>query len=285
MGRATTRIAALSIAIGIAVLALKFLAAHLTGSVALWSDALESIVNVAAAVGALVAIRVAARPPDIGHPFGHGKAEYLSAVAEGVLIVVAALAILGEAWQGFRHPRPLVIDVAGITASLAATALNAGWAGYLIRSARRLRSAALDADGRHLLADVVTSAGVLVGVGLAYVTGLAWLDPALAALVGCWVIVSGWGLIRRSVDGLMDAAPDEADRALIESAITATLPPDAGFHALRARMAGHQFFVEFHLTVDGAMPVVEAHRLCDRIEAAVEGALPGATVTIHIEPA
>lgn len=279
-----TRIAALSIVVGLAVLALKLVAAHLTGSVALWSDALESIVNVAAALVALVAIRVAARPADAGHPFGHGKAEYLSAVAEGVLVVVAALAILNEAWQGLRAPRPLVMEGAAVAASLAASALNAGWAALLIRSGRRLRSAALDADGRHLLSDVVTSAGVLAGVGLAIVTGVDWLDPALAALVGAYVIWSGWRLIRRSVDGLMDAAPAPEDLARIEASITTTLPPGARYHALRARVAGQQTFIDLHLTVDGAMAVVEAHLLCDRIEAAVEQALPGARVTIHVEP-
>ena len=278
------RLAALSILVGLTVLALKLLAAHLTGSVALWSDALESIVNVAAAGVALIAIRIAARPPDAGHPFGHGKAEYLSAVAEGVLIVVAALAILNEAWQGLRDPKPLVMDAGAIAASLSASVLNAGWAGLLIRSGRRLRSAALDADGRHLLSDVVTSAGVLAGVGLAILTGLVWLDAALAALVGAYVIWSGWRLIRRSVDGLMDAAPVPEDLARIESSITATLPPGARYHALRARQAGHQTFIDLHLTVDGAMPVVEAHGLCDRIEGAVEQALPGARVSIHVEP-
>lgn len=278
------RLAALSILVGLVVLALKFLAARLTGSVALWSDALESIVNVVAAVVALVAIRIAARPPDAGHPFGHGKAEYLSAVAEGVLIVVAALAILNEAWQGFIDPRPLVMEGGAIAASLAASCLNAGWALMLIRAGRRLRSAALDADGHHLLADVVTSIGVLIGVGLAIATGLAWLDPALAALVGAYVIWSGWRLIRRSVNGLMDAAPDAEDLTRIETAITATLLPGSHYHALRARVAGHQVFVDFHLTVAGAMPVADAHQLCDRIEAAVEQALPGARVTIHVEP-
>ena len=283
-GPAAARLAFLSIVVGLAVLGLKFLAARLTGSIALWSDALESIVNVAAAVVALVAIRIAARPPDAGHPFGHGKAEYLSAVAEGVLVVIAALAILNEAWQGLRAPRPFVMEGAAAAASLAAAGLNAGWAWVLIRSGRRLRSAALDADGRHLLADVVTSIGVLAGVGLAIVTGLPWLDPALAALVGLYVIGSGWHVIRRSVDGLMDSAPDAEHLQRIRTTIAATLPPGAAYHALRAREVGQQIVIEFHLTVDGAMPVAEAHRNCDLIEAALERELPGAQVTIHVEP-
>ena len=283
-GPAAAPLAFLSIVVGLAVLGLKFLAAHLTGSIALWSDALESIVNVAAAVVALVAIRIAARPPDAGHPFGHGKAEYLSAVAEGVLVVIAALAILNEAWQGLRAPRPFVIEGPAAAASLAAAGLNAGWAWVLIRSGRRLRSAALEADGRHLLADVVTSVGVLAGVGLAILTGLAWLDPALAALVGVYVVGSGWHMIRRSVDGLMDSAPDAAHLQRIHTTIAATLPSGAAYHALRARDAGPYVVIEFHLTVDGAMPVVEAHWICDRVEAALERELPGAQVTIHVEP-
>lgn len=278
------RLAVISIGVGLCVLALKFLAAQLTGSVALWSDALESIVNVLAAVVALVAIRVAARPPDAGHPFGHGKAEYLSAVAEGVLIVVAALAILHEAWQGLLDPQPLAFEGWGMAASLAATGLNGAWAWILIRAGRDLRSAALDGDGRHLLADVVTSAGVLIGVALALVTGLAWLDPALAAVVGCFVIASGWSLVRKSVDGLMDAVPVPERLALIEETIAARLPVGARAFALRAREAGYQVFIDFHLAVDGAMPVRAAHDICDRIEAALGERLPGARVTIHVEP-
>ena len=149
----------------------------------------------------------------------------------------------------------------------------------------RGRSAALDADGRHLLADVVTSVGVLAGVGLAILTGLARLDPALAALVGVYVIGSGWHMIRRSVDGLMDSAPDAGHLERIRTTIAATLPAGAAYHALRARDAGQQIVIEFHLTVDGAMPVAEAHRICDLVESALKRELPGAQVTIHVEPA
>ena len=271
--------------IGVLVLGLKFLAAQLTGSVALWSDALESIVNVAAAVGALVAVRVAARPPDADHLFGHGKAEYLSAVAEGVLIVVAAVAILHEAWNGLQAGTTPDFSPAGLAVSLVASAINGGWAMVLIRYGRRLRSSALSADGHHLMTDVVTSVGVLIGVGLAKVTGLPWLDPALAAVVGCVVIYTGWQLVTSSVAGLMDAAPDPELVSAVRGAIAQTLPADTAYHALRFREAGHQHFVEFHLTVDGATTVADSHALCDRLEAAIKPVLPGGRILIHVEPA
>ena len=209
-----------SVAVGLVVLGLKFQAYWLTGSVALYSDALESIINVVAAVAALLALTVSTRPADANHPYGHDKAEYFSAVLEGVLIVLAALAILREAWVGFLDPRPLDAPALGLALNALASVINGVWSWLLIRHGRRWRSPALVADGRHLLADVVTSCGVLVGVGLVAVTGWLVLDPLLAALVALNILWSGWQLVRESVGGLMDEAVAPELRARIQDAIT-----------------------------------------------------------------
>jgi cation diffusion facilitator family transporter len=208
-----------SVAVGALVLALKYAAYLLTGSVALYSDALESIINIATAAAALLALRVSAKPADANHPYGHHKAEYFSAVLEGVLIVLAALAILREAYLGFLNPRPLDAPAIGLAVNALASTLNGAWAWFLIRNGRRWRSPALVADGKHLFTDVVTSGGVLVGVGLVAVTGWLVLDPALAALVAVNILWSGWGLVRSSVGGLMDEAVPPEVLARIKGAI------------------------------------------------------------------
>jgi cation diffusion facilitator family transporter len=282
--RAKQRLAVISLGVGSVVLAAKLLAWHLTGSVALLSDALESIVNVGTAAIALGALRIAAQPPDAAHPFGHHKAEFLSAVLEGVLIVIAALFILREAWSGFLEPPQLDAPWGGIAVNLAAGVLNGAWALVLVRRGRALRSPALQADGRHLLADVVTSLGVAAGVGAAVVTGLAWLDPAIAALVAVHVLWSGWRLLQSSVSGLMDESVSEAELDTLRAAISDCAEGAVEAHDLRTRHAGAVTFVEFHLVVPGETSVFAAHEICDRIEAGVIAALPGARVTIHVEP-
>ncbi|GAA5512304.1 ferrous-iron efflux pump FieF [Deinococcus carri] len=280
----TLRLALGSILIGLLVLGLKFVAYLLTGSVALFSDALESIINVAAAVAAFIALQVSARPADANHPYGHTKAEYFSAVIEGVLILGAAFAILNEAYHAFLHPKPLDAPVLGLAINGAASVVNGLWAAVLIRSGRAWRSPALQADGKYLLTDVVTSIGVLVGVALVALTGYEQLDAILAALVALNVLWSGWGLVRDSVGGLMDAgAPDEAVqrvREIIGSHAQGALEA----HDLRTRQAGHTTFVEFHLVVPGDMGVAQAHDICDHIEEAIRAEVKGAVVTIHVEP-
>ena len=273
-----------SVVIGLAVLGLKFQAYRLTGSVALYSDALESIINVVAAGAALLALTVSARPADANHPYGHDKAEYFSAVLEGVLIVLAALAILREAWAGFLEPRPLDAPVAGLALNALASVVNGAWSWLLIRRGRRWRSPALVADGRHLLADVVTSCGVLVGVGLVAVTGWLRLDPLLAALVALNILWSGWQLVRESVGGLMDEAVSPEIRARIQDAITLHGGGALQAHDLRTRHAGRSTFIDFHLVVPGEMRVSEAHDICDRIEAGLRRELEGAMIAIHVEP-
>ena len=234
------RIAVGSIIIGCLVLALKMTAWWLTSSVALYSDALESIVNVAASVVALLAIRVATMPADANHPYGHEKAEFFAAVIEGVLIVLAALSILREAWLAYRAPHAVDMAWIGLGISAIATALNAGWGALLITQGQRLRSSALVADGRHLMADVVTSVGVVVGIGLATVTGYWVLDPLLAAVTAVHVLWSGIRMIRESASGLMDAAPDAAVIARVRALVAENAIGALEAHDLRMRHAPPQ---------------------------------------------
>ena len=280
----TQKAALISAGIGLAVTALKFYAAWLTGSLALYSDALESIINVVAAGGAFVALRVAARPADEDHPYGHHKAEFFSAVIEGALIVVAALVILRDSYFGLLAPRALDAPTVGLAVNFVATVINAVWAWALMRWGRRWRSPALIADARHVFADVVTSCGVLVGVGAVLMTGYPVLDPVVAGLVAMNILWAGFRMVRESVDGLMDrAAPPEMVcqiRALISQHGEGALEA----HDVRTRSAGQATFIDFHLVVPGTMSVVESHAICDRLEFALETTIPGAVVTIHVEP-
>ena len=273
-----------SIAVGALVLALKTLAWWMTGSVALLSDALESTVNLAAAFAALAAIRVAARPADDNHPFGHHKAEFFSAVLEGVLIIVAALFIFKEAYAGFFSPRVMERPFEGLAVNAVATVINGGWAFVLIRQGRRRKSPALVADGRHLWADVVTSGGVAVGVLLAITTGWWVLDPIMAELVAVNVLWSGFRLVRESLSGLMDEAVSEEIWATIRRIIASEANGAVQAHDLKTRHAGSAVFIEFHLVVPGDMTVFDAHEICDRIEAALKSAVSGARISIHVEP-
>lgn len=278
------KIAVGSIFVGLIVLGLKTLAWYLTGSVALLSDALESIVNVATAVAALVAISVAQRPADQSHPYGHHKAEFLSAVLEGVLIIVAALLILREAWHAFQNPREIQAVGMGMAINASAGVLNAIWCSILIRQGRRLRSPALVADGKHLLTDVVSSGGVLLGVGLAVATGWSILDPALAMLVGVNILWSGWKVMASSVSGLLDEAVPEKTLVTIRDIISDKASGALEVHDLRTRHAGAVTFIDFHLVVDGQTTVSDAHDICDRVEASLKAKLPDAQITIHVEP-
>jgi cation diffusion facilitator family transporter len=280
----TARIALGSIAVGVLVLALKLLAYRLTGSIALLSDALESIINVAASFGALVAVRVAEKPADRDHPYGHYKAEYFSAVAEGVLIVVAAGLILVEAYGAFMRPRGFELGPMGLSTSILASAINGGWAWLLIQRGRRLRSPALAADGRHLRMDVISSVGVLGGLGLATATGWSVLDPVIAVLIAFHILGSGWMLVRTSVSGLMDEALSESELTRIRDVIARHSEGAIQAHKLQTRMAGRATFIDFHLVVPGSMTVKESHDICDRIERALGREVRGALVTIHVEP-
>lgn len=278
------RVAMGSLVIGLAVLALKATAAWLTGSIALYSDALESVVNVVTAVVALVAVRLAARPADAALPYGYGKAEYFSAVVIGVFIAVAALLIFSKAWQGFVAPQPFTADPVGLGVSVVATLLNAAWAWYLIRMGRQERSPSLTADGKHLATDVVSTVGVLIGVLLVVATGYHQLDAILAVLVGVAILWSGWRLIRESVIGLMDVAVDPVTLKTIREVISSNADGAIEAHDIRTRQAGRSIFIDFHLVVSGSMSVAEAHAICDRIEAKLRDAVANAQITIHVEP-
>jgi cation diffusion facilitator family transporter len=281
---AALKLAIGSLIVGFVVLGLKALAWYMTGSVALLSDALESTVNVATAVAALVAIRVAAMPPDRDHPYGHHKAELLSAILEGAMIAIAAVLILEEAIQGLLNPRILDAPFTGLLVNLAAGALNGIWCLVLLRRGRQLRSPALVADGKHLLSDVISSAGVTVGVLLAILTGQWWLDPALAALVALNILWSGWKVLSASMSGLLDEAVPENVLATIREAISLQATGAVEAHDLRTRQAGRATFIEFHLVVPGTETVAGAHAICDRIEVALKAIVPDAVITIHVEP-
>ena len=273
-----------SLVVGVVVLGLKGFAAWATGSIALFSDALESVVNVVTAVVTLIAVRLAARPANDTLPYGYHKAEYFSAVIVGVFIVVAALLIFREAYYGFMSPRAFVADPLGLAVSVIASVLNMAWAYLLFSRGRRERSPALQADGKHLLTDVISTFGVLVGVGLVIVTGWQRLDAILAALVGLSILWSGWQLLRDSVIGLMDVAVDARQLMRIKEIISANAEGAIEAHDIRTRQAGSATFIEFHLVVPGSMTVEAAHVICDRIEAKLREAESDATVTIHVEP-
>ncbi|WP_349540416.1 cation diffusion facilitator family transporter [Sagittula sp. NFXS13] len=273
-----------SLIIGAVVLALKTLAWWLTGSVALLSDALESTVNLGTAFAALVAVQVAAIPADSQHPFGHHKAEYFSAVLEGVMICVAALFILNEAWEGLQAPTVLEAPLEGLAVNGFATALNGLWAFLLVRRGRALKSPALVADGKHLWTDVVTSAGVAVGVLLALMTGWWLLDPLMAMLVAANILWSGWRVMSSSLSGLLDESVPENELVRIREVIAENADGAVEAHDLRTRHAGSATFVEFHLVVPGEMTVFDAHEICDRVEQAMHDAVPESRVTIHVEP-
>ena len=273
-----------SIFVGFAVLGLKALAWWMTGSVALLSDALESTVNVATAIAALVAIRVAAIPADRDHPYGHHKAEFFSAVFEGVMIIIAALLIMREAWQGLLAPRMIEAPLAGLLINGGAAIINLFWARLLISRGGALKSPALVADGRHLMTDVWSSVGVIGGVILAVATGWTVLDPILAGLVGLHILWHGWQLTANSLSGLMDESVDDQTLQRIHDIISDRGTGAIQAHDLRTRHAGAVTFIDFHLVVDGDISVNEAHGICDRIEQSLKTILPDAQITIHVEP-
>ncbi|MGP4804738.1 cation diffusion facilitator family transporter [Agrobacterium cavarae] len=266
------------------VLGLKLSAWWVTGSVALLSDGLESTVNVVAAFIAYFVIRYAQKPADDDHQFGHHKAEYLSAVVEGVLIVVAALLIVKEAWGGLFEPRLPEAPVLGLAINAFAGGLNAVWATILIRVGRKQASPALTADGHHIMSDVVTSIGVLIGLVLAIVTGYAILDPLLAILVAINILIQGSKVILHSLSGLMDKAVEPEEDEAIKKAIAENSAGVLNVHDLKTRRAGSAAFIDFHVVVPASMSVGAAHEICDRLEDAIRGVIPGATLAIHVEP-
>jgi len=278
------RYAWLSVATALATMALKGVAAWLTGSLGLLSDALESVVNLGAALIALYTLRVAMRQPDEKHPFGYTKAEYFSSAVEGALILLAALAIVAAAVPRLIEPQPILRFDVGIFLSLLAAAMNLGTALVLLRAGKRHDSIALEADAHHLLTDVWTSIGVVAGVGATVLTGWLALDPLIAIAVAVHILWVGTRMMRRSVLGLMDRALPEPDLERIRAILDAYRADGLDYHALRTRRAGRLRLVEMHLLVPGEMSVREGHRIADEIEEKIRAQLPGAAVLTHLEP-
>ncbi len=283
--KATKRMAFLSIATSIATLALKFGAYFLTDSVSLLSDALEALVNLAAGLVALTALTVAEQPADDRHSYGHDKAEYFSIGVEGTLILFAAASIIYTGWNRFMHPAPLENLGWGIGVGLLAAAMNFATARLMLDVAVKHDSVTIEADAKHLLTDVWTSAGVLSGLLIIlFLPGWSILDPLIAVAVGLHIVVTGIDLLRRSIDGLMDVALSPQEIEKTETLIRAGLPAGASFHALRTRKAGGARFIDFHLLLPGETSVRESHALCDRLEESIGSELARASVTIHVEP-
>ncbi len=279
-----TRAAIATIVVAVVVMALKYAAYHVTGSAALYSDALESIVNVVTAIAALVAVRVSARPADRTHPFGHHKAELFSAVLEGALIVLAAVLIFQEAWDAWNRPRDLTEPALGLGINALAAVLNAAWGAYLITKGGVWKSPAMTASGWHILTDVATSLGVLAGLVLSLVTGIRELDPLLAALVGINILWAGYRIIATSINSLMDAAATPEIQEEIRATIRESGDGAIQAHDIRTRQAGRAIFIEFHLVVPAEMSVLQSHDICDRIEARLRERIEGAEIVIHVEP-
>jgi len=279
------RYAWLSVAAALATIGLKTWAWQVTGSVGLLSDALESLVNLAAALLALSMLRLAASPPDAAHPYGRHKAEYFASGIEGALIVLAAASIAWAAVPRLAAPQPFEAPWLGIAISVVASALNLACGLLLISTGKRMHSIALEADGHHLMSDVWTSAGVVAGVALVALTGWLILDPLIALAVALHIVWTGFRLMRRSFTGLLDAAIPEAERAVIEK-IFAEYRPRYGieFHALLTRQAGARRFISFHLLVPDDWPVAHAHQLSEEIEERIRSLLPNAITLSHIEP-
>lgn len=278
------RFAWLSVAAALVTMVLKGVAAWLTGSLGLLSDALESFVNLGAAFVALISLRIAVREPDEKHPFGYTKAEYFSAAVEGGLIFVAAIAIVAAAIPRLIAPQPISHFDIGIFISLVAAAVNLGTALVLLRAGKRHDSIALEADGYHLLTDVWTSIGVVAGVGATVLTGWLALDPLIAIAVAVHIAFTGVKVLRRSLLGLMDRALPEPDMERIREILEPYRTRGLDYHALRTRRAGRLRLVDMHLLVPGAMTVREAHRVADEIEDRIREALPGSAVLTHLEP-
>ncbi len=278
------RWALLSILAAVVTIGLKLLAYWLTGSVAMLSDALESLVNLAAAVVLLFALWFGSFPPDETHSYGHEKVEFFASGFEGALILFAAGGILATALPRLFAPAPIEQVGVGVALSLVATAVNFATARLLLKQAKRTRSLALETDGRHLLSDVFTTIGVVVGVALVSLTGIELLDPLIALVVGLLILRTGADLLRRSVHGLMDRALDPAEVGEIRTAIQGQLQDGMTFHELRTRRLGPRRLADVHLLVPGELSVRDGHALATLVENAVEGALADTEITVHVEP-
>lgn len=274
----------LSVAAAVVTIGLKATAYAVTGSVGLFSDALESGINLLAAVAASFSLWYASRPSDPEHPYGHEKIEFFSSGLEGALVLAAGGGTVYYGVLRLLDPKDLTDLGLGTLLAVVASAVNLAVGLLLLRVGRRHGSIILEADGHHLMTDVLTTAGVLVGLGLVWLTDVRWLDPLVAIGVGLHIGFTGFRLVRRSFDGLMDRALPAAEQAVIRDAISAALPPGTAFHHLRTRRAGRRKFVDFHLLVDGGLSVRDGHALAHKVEEGLHRSLPELEVTTHIEP-
>jgi len=279
-----TRYAWLSIVAALVTIGLKTAAYEITGSVGLLSEALESLVNLAGGFMALAMLTIAARPADEEHAYGHGKAEYFSSGVEGTLIVIAAVSIGLAAARRLITPRPLEQIGLGLAIAVVAALVNLGVALLLLREARRHNSITLEANARHLLTDVWTSAGVLIGVGAVALTGWKRLDPIVALVVAANIVWTGVRIVRRSVSGLMDRAIPAEDVAVIQRVLDTFRKEGVQFHAVITRQAGAQKFVSMHVLVPGGWKVRRGHQLLERIESDIRRAVAKTVVFTHLEP-
>lgn len=279
-----SRFAWLSIAAAVVTIVLKTVAWWITGSVGLLSDAAESLVNLAAAIIALVVLKVSIRPPDEKHQFGHSKAEYFSSAIEGIMIFVAAAIIIYTAVQRIVHPRQIEQVGIGLLVSVAAAVVNGVVAAILLRNGRERRSMTLVADGKHLMTDVWTSAGVFVGVGLVWATGWQLLDPIVALLVGVNILVTGARLVADAGGALMDSTLPEEDNAAILEFLDGHSSENVQFHAVRTRVAGFRWFLEFHMLVPGEWTVQKGHDVMEDLIDDIIAKWPDTRVSGHLEP-
>jgi cation diffusion facilitator family transporter len=279
-----TRFAWLSIGAAVLTIALKSLAYWFTGSVGLLSDALESLVNLVAAIMALGMLTVAARPADEIHAFGYSKAEYFSSGLEGALILIAAATIIWTAVPRLFAPQPLEQLGIGLTVSVVASAVNFGVARVLLNAGKEYRSITLEADAHHLMADVWTSAGVVLGVGAIALTGWLHLDPLIALIVAANILRTGWHLLSRSVRGLLDAALPAEEQEAIKNVLNHYDSQGIQYHALRTRQAGTRSFISLHVLVPADWTVQRGHDLLERLERDIRRAVPGAQLFTHLEP-
>ncbi len=282
--RTPSSFAWLSIAAAVTTVGLKALAYYLTGSVGLLSDAIESLVNLLAGVMALVALSIAARPPDSHHPYGHGKAEYFSSIAEGIFIFVAAGTIASTAIQRILHPIPIELSVVGIGVSILASLINLVVAIALFRAGKRFRSITLTSDAHHLMTDVWTSVAVVLGIGVVMVSDIQVLDPIIAIAVSLNIVFSAVAIIRESAQGFMDTAISDSDIEEVKSVLDTYCSKGVSYHGLRTRQSGSRRFVTFHVLVPGQWTVQKGHDLLEKMEQSLRRHFDKMTITTHLEP-
>lgn len=282
--RSLARYALIAVAAALATIALKTAAYLMTGSVAILSDALESLINLVTSLILLVALTIAARPADEEHAYGHTKVEYFASGFEGALILFAAASIGFVAFRRLLDPAPLQAVEAGLAIQGTATVLNLVAARLLFSVGQRYRSIGLEASAHHLMVDVWTSVAVIVGVAVAAVTGLAWLDPTIALIIAANIVRTGFSLVRRSMMGLLDTALPEESRSRIAAILEAHAQAGVQYHALRTRQAGSWRFISFHILVPGGWTVQRGHDLLEEIEAEIRREIPSCTVFTHLEP-